>query len=197
MLRRALAPGVAGGDFDVALRAADHDGDELSMATGRDVGFDQRVGLVLDRLGVGGAALGDRSAYLMAEQAALALTHPPRPLTHRLPQLLAAVAERMPVVLTSNTGMLPGELMRKLLRLAGFRDDLGMVFSNEVGAAKPSREIFDIAVGVVAVPAPDVLHVGDNPVADVRGAGAAGLRTLLVEPDGVALAARLETIARA
>lgn len=194
MLRISLAPLVSGRDFDVALRVADRDGDELSMETGRDVGFDQRVGLVLDRLGVGAAALGDRSAYLMARQAELALAHPPRPLTPRLPQLLALVVERMPVVLTSNTGMLPGELMRKLLRLAGFRDDLGMVFSNEVGAAKPAREIFDLAVRVVAVAAEDVLHVGDNPVADVRGAAAAGLRTMLVEPDGVALAARLEAI---
>ncbi|WP_343048595.1 HAD family hydrolase [Allobranchiibius huperziae] len=195
MLRSALAPGVAAGDFDVALRTADRDGDELSMATGRDVGFDQRVGLVLDRLGVGASALGDRSAYLLARQAELASAQPPRPLTPSLPSLLGAVAERMPVVLTSNTGMLPGELMRKLLRLAGFADDLWMVFSNEVGAAKPSREIFDVAVDLVGLPAGEVLHIGDNPVADVEGARAAGLQTLLVEPDGMALAARLQTMA--
>ena len=196
MLRAALAPRVAGHDFDVALRAADRESDEVSMASGRDVGFEQRVTVVLERVGVGAEGLGDRSAHLMEQQARLALAHPPRPLTPRLPDLLSAVAERMPVVLTSNTGMLPGELMRTLLRLAGFRDDLGMVFSNEVGAAKPAAAIFRIAVDLVGVPAADVLHVGDNPVADIQGAGAAGLRTLLVEPDGMALAARLETIAR-
>lgn len=195
LLRAAFAPGVRLADFDVALRAADRDSDEMSMSTGRDVGFDQRVALALDRLGVSSAALSGRSAVLMQQQAVLALAHPPRLLTPLLPELLAAVAAQMPVVLTSNTGMLPGALMRKLLRLAGFAgDDLSMVFSNEVGAAKPALEIFEVAVAAVEVPAAQVLHIGDNPIADVRGGQEAGLMTLLVAPDGVALAARLEAL---
>lgn len=165
------------------------------MATGRDVGFTARVSLALERLGVSGASLPDRSAYLMAQQAALALVHPPRPATPALPELVAAVGRQMPVVLTSNTGMLPGELMRKLLRLAGFSGDLAMVFSNEVGAAKPAPEIFGIAVAALGVPAADVLHIGDNPVADVRGACDAGLQAMLVDPDGQGLQAHLQAVA--
>lgn len=165
------------------------------MTTGRDVGFDARVSLALERLEVGSESLPDRSAYLMQQQARLALAHPPRPLVPQLPALVSALTPLLPVVLTSNTGMLPGVLMRELLGLAGFAgDDLAMVFSDEVGAAKPSREIFGVAVAVVGVSAAQVLHVGDNPVADVQGGHDAGLQTLLVAPDGVALAAHLSAL---
>lgn len=195
LLRAAFAPDVCLADFDAALRAADRDSDEMSMTTGCDVGFDARVELTLARLGVSAAGLAGRSAELVQQQAVLALAHPPRPLTPLLPQLLAAVAAQMPVVFTSNTGMLPGTLMRKLLQLAGFAvDELPMVFSNEVGAAKPAREIFDIAVAAAGVPADQVLHIGDNPLADVQGGRDAGLMTLLVSPDGVALEAELEEL---
>ncbi|MEO8850426.1 MAG: HAD family hydrolase [Allobranchiibius sp.] len=195
LLRAAFAPAVSLADFDAALRAADRDSDELSMSTGRDVGFDARVELTLARLDVSCTGLTGRSAELMQQQAVLALAHPPRPLTPLLPGLLTAVAAQMPVVLTSNTGMLPGVLMRKLLRLAGFEvDDLSMIFSNEVGAAKPAREIFAVAVAAVGVSAEQVLHIGDNPIADVQGGQNAGLMTLLVAPDGVALAAELEEL---
>lgn len=168
------------------------------MTTGLDVGFNARIQLALQRLGVHDAVLASlpqRSEFLMAEQAALAMSHPPRPLAPQLPVLVASVARSMPVVLTSNTGMLPGVLMRDLLRLAGFAVDLlAMVFSNEVGVAKPAQGIFDVAVRAVGVPADQVLHVGDNPVADLQGGQDAGLQTLLVAPDGLALTACLEGI---
>ncbi|MEO8750751.1 MAG: HAD family hydrolase [Allobranchiibius sp.] len=195
LLRAEFAPGVTPAQFDTALRGADRAADETCMTTGLDVGFDARVCLALQRLAVRSDTVPDRSAQLMARQTTLAMAHPPRPLAPELPTLVAAAARRMPIVLTSNTGMLPGVLMRDLLRLAGFDvDDLAMVFSNEVGAAKPAREIFDIAVRAVGVPAAQVLHVGDNPVADVQGGADAGLQTLLVAPDGIALAARLREI---
>lgn len=198
LLRAEFAPSVAPDEFDIALRTADRDADETCMTTGLDVGFDSRVSLALQRLGVDAAVLASlpqRSQFLMTAQAALAMGHPPRPLTPELPVLVAAVARSMPVVLTSNTGMLPGVLMRDLLRLAGFGvDNLTTVFSDEVGVAKPAQEIFDVAVRAVGVPADLVLHIGDNPVADVRGGRDAGLQTLLVAPDGLAFAACLERI---
>lgn len=198
MLRAEFAPSVSPGEFDIALRSADRDADETCMTTGLDVGFDARVSLALERLGLDDALLArlpGRSQVLTAAQAALAMVHPPRPLTPELPVLVAGVARMMPVVLTSNTGMLPGALMRDLLRLAGFGvDDLAMVFSNEVGVAKPAREIFDVAVRAVGVSADQVLHVGDNPQADVQGGRDAGLQTLLVAPNGLALAHYLEEL---
>lgn len=48
--------------------------------------------------------------------------------------------------------------------------------AREVGAPKPSLQIFNAAVERLGVAAHEVLHVGDDPALDVAGARAAGLR---------------------
>jgi len=48
------------------------------------------------------------------------------------------------------------------------------------GAAKPAREVFDMAVQVGGASAEQTLHVGDHPLFDVDGARGAGLRTAWV-----------------
>ncbi|NHN56250.1 HAD family hydrolase [Calidifontibacter sp. DB0510] len=199
MLRRALAPSVAADRFDATLRAADRDADEICMTRGRDVGFTERLDLALARLGAG-AVIPEQVDDLMAAQADLARTHHPRPLHPDLPGLVAAAAAAKAVVLTSNTGMLPGSLMRELLALAGFPAGLGEVFSNETGWAKPAPQIFACTIEMArnldetCEGARFVIHLGDNPVADVDGATAAGLRALLVAPDGEGTAAALRQL---
>ena len=48
------------------------------------------------------------------------------------------------------------------------------------GAAKPARQVFDLAVQVGGASAEQTLHVGDHPLYDVDGARSAGLRTAWV-----------------
>ncbi len=48
------------------------------------------------------------------------------------------------------------------------------------GAAKPARQVFDMAVEVGGATAEQTLHVGDHPLYDVEGARGAGLRTAWV-----------------
>ncbi len=48
------------------------------------------------------------------------------------------------------------------------------------GAAKPARQVFDMAVQVGGASAEQTLHVGDHPQYDVDGARSAGLRTAWV-----------------
>lgn len=52
-----------------------------------------------------------------------------------------------------------------------------VVAASAVGVAKPAKKIFDVAVRKCGVPAHEILHVGDHPVADVDGGRRAGLRT--------------------
>lgn len=56
----------------------------------------------------------------------------------------------------------------------------GSVSAAIAGAAKPAREIFDMAVAVGGAAAAETLHVGDHPSYDVDGARKAGLRTAWV-----------------
>jgi putative hydrolase of the HAD superfamily len=48
------------------------------------------------------------------------------------------------------------------------------------GAAKPARQVFDMAVQVGGASAEQTLHVGDHPQFDIDGARSAGLRTAWV-----------------
>ncbi len=50
------------------------------------------------------------------------------------------------------------------------------IFSRDHGVAKPAPAIFHAACARLNVPADCVLHVGDDPVHDIAGARAAGLR---------------------
>lgn len=59
-----------------------------------------------------------------------------------------------------------------------------IMVSREVGSSKPARGIFEHAVRKLGLPPGAVLHVGDSLAMDVRGARAAGLRTLLLQRAG-------------
>ncbi|GAB3579900.1 HAD family hydrolase [Calidifontibacter terrae] len=197
LLRSALVPQVDSERFDAVMREADREADEISMGRGADVGFVERIELTLARLEA--KVVQPPYEELFRQQQQLALEHHPLPLDERLPGLVASLAGTMPVVLTSNTGMLPGSLMRHLLQLAGFPPIAG-IFSNEVDWAKPDRRIFAATLELIAriegepIGPGDVLHIGDNPVADADGARSAGLQTVLVRPNGEDTAAALEAL---
>ena len=53
----------------------------------------------------------------------------------------------------------------------------GAVTATDVGAAKPAREIFEVAIERSGYSAIEILHVGDHPETDVDGARNAGMQT--------------------
>jgi len=56
--------------------------------------------------------------------------------------------------------------------------------SSEAGYSKPQREIFDLAVRSLGIPASDVLLVGDSLRDDVEAALRAGLAAILIDRSG-------------
>ncbi len=65
----------------------------------------------------------------------------------------------------------------------------GALSSAEVGAAKPDRRIFDLALELAGARAADAVHAGDSVEADVHGAIAAGITPVLVHREGEAVGA--------
>ncbi len=64
----------------------------------------------------------------------------------------------------------------------------GIIASAKVGSEKPAKAIFEEALRVSGVPRDRVVHVGNDPIADVRGAIEAGIDAVLVDRNG-----RIET----
>jgi putative hydrolase of the HAD superfamily len=86
---------------------------------------------------------------------------------------LAALRRTCPLAVVSNfDGRLAGLLAD--LAIASAVD--AIVWSSDVGAAKPDRAIFAAAARALGVPLASLLHVGDDPAVDVAGAEGAGAR---------------------
>ena len=60
------------------------------------------------------------------------------------------------------------------------------ISSRSFGKAKPAAEIFHAACAGLGLPADEVLHVGDDALVDVVGAGEAGLRSAWLNRSGAA-----------
>lgn len=93
----------------------------------------------------------------------------------------AWLAKRIPVAVISNTGYIPGHLLRDALK------NLGIVptycyFSDEIGVGKPAPDMF---TPIYQLPnltdAKNVLHVGDSYPADYLGASATGFSAVLYD----------------
>ncbi|HKZ90394.1 MAG TPA: HAD family hydrolase [Thermoplasmata archaeon] len=107
------------------------------------------------------------------------LARPPILFPHVSATLARLKREGYKVGLVSNTGRTWGRFLRPL------QDELGIgrhfdvrVFSDEVGARKPLRVIFDAALRDLRLPPERVVHVGDDAVADIEGAKGAGMRAI-------------------
>jgi len=159
---------------------------------GRDVPVDDHVRAVLREIDAG---LPDRLpapalAELVDAYARPATLVPPTVDTGALSALETLSARGYTLAVVSNTMRTPGAALRKVLeryRLLGFFKHA--TFSDEVGVRKPVPEIFALTLRALNGDARRALHVGDDPVLDVGGARAAGMRVVQVTRSRAAVAA--------
>lgn len=98
---------------------------------------------------------------------------------HIGPTLAALKRSGLRVGLISNTGRTWGRFLRPI------QDDLGIgkyfddrVFSDEIGIRKPEPAIFERSLEHLELRPEEVVHVGDDLVADVAGSKALGIRAV-------------------
>jgi len=86
----------------------------------------------------------------------------------------------------SNTGFIRGKTLREVLKRLGLFDFFDFhIYSDEVGMSKPNTELFKLMLNKVSelgkncAPS-DIVHIGDNDIADVKGAEIAGITGILI-----------------
>jgi HAD superfamily hydrolase (TIGR01509 family) len=166
----------------------------------RDLTTRRQLEILIDLLDEGLVATLDATTWDALERAYVEPIHetPPLPGPHTLPVLDWLAQHGYRLGLISNTGRTPGVAMRRLLATYGLLDRFAVtIFSNEEGLLKPRRELFERAAERLGLPPAQIVHVGDNPVADVAGAKAAGMRAILLggQPASVLPDAQITTLA--
>lgn len=160
----------------------------MNELIGKNVDTFELYALILNDLDV---HVSDMSAEkftgFYAETEALFWRYKPELILEKLPFTLEALhKEGITMNILSNTGFIRGANLRKLLdfyelsRFFSFQ-----VYSDEVSLSKPNYLIFDKVFTEISKTTTlvknQVLHVGDNPEADVKGAAAYGFETWLIQ----------------
>ena len=103
--------------------------------------------------------------------------------------LLASLKESglSTVSLLSNTGFIKGRTLRKVLSALELDQYLDFqLYSDEVRLSKPSQAFFQLMLDHIdrqkhtELELHDIIHIGDNPVADLQGAATFGIHSVLI-----------------
>ncbi len=162
---------------------------ETLWTTQRDVGTRGQVRILLECLGLDGAASEDDQIMRALDEAYCL------PILSAMPvanvgagETLAAFSARgLKLALICNTGRTPGTMLRIVLERLGLARFLSVLtFSDEVGLRKPHSEIFLRTLAALEVPPSCAAHVGDDVTTDIAGACGVGMRAVhLCHPGGV------------
>ena len=112
----------------------------------------------------------------------LFLEYPPQFLNDNIPTILFYLIEdNYTLNLSSNTGFIEGEILRKALsKMDVLKYFNFLVFSDEIEVSKPSSYFFQKVYDGVGGDKKAILHIGDNPKADYQGAKNFGFDALLI-----------------
>ncbi len=149
----------------------------------RDVPVERHVGAILEAVDARlPARLAARTMQALVEAYARpALLVPPAVDEGARGALEALAGCGVTLCVVSNTMRTPGAALRELLRGYGLLDYFAhLTFSDECGIRKPDPEIFRLTLRAAGAPVETAVHVGDDPVLDVEGARAAGMRVIQV-----------------
>ncbi len=130
---------------------------------------------LLDSLGARGDPAAVSASYLRA-------------LSRRAPflpharEVLEKLARRAPLCLVTN-GLT--EVQRGRIQATGIGGLFAaVIISEEIGISKPDPRFFLLAAEALALPAEDLLCIGDSPSTDIAGAAAAGIDACWYSPKG-------------
>ncbi|EOR96475.1 putative dehalogenase-hydrolase [Arcticibacter svalbardensis MN12-7] len=98
--------------------------------------------------------------------------------------------------LLSNTGFIKGKTLRKIMTHLELDQLLDFqLYSDEVRMSKPNPHFFQLMLDTINrnrhmdLDLNDIIHVGDNPLADIKGAEAIGIKSMLINSNHLTISA--------
>ncbi|MDO7742809.1 MAG: HAD family hydrolase [Pedobacter sp.] len=126
---------------------------------------------------------------LYNEIEALLFNYPPLIYCDHTKNTLAKLKESgdVTVSILSNTGFIRGKTLRKVLMMLELDPMLDFqLYSDEVRLSKPNKAFFQLMLDSIdrkkhkQIELHEIVHIGDNPVADILGATTAGIKSVLI-----------------
>lgn len=188
MLRPA---GIDRNEFARAVLDAEHRANENCINNPVHFGPRERLALVTSHFGLP-ELTDEQFTRFYREQSERFLQYPPELIRRDTIEVLQTLSKDYVLACLSNTGFVNGAEMRPTLRNLGVLDFLKVqIFSDEAGLNKPHRAIFEKLTEAIGCEPHEVLHIGDDRVADYEGALAAGLQAIHISDPNMPLRAIL------
>lgn len=161
---------------------------KISEKTGNHIEREEVFLLMLDALGKDIDSIGkEELIQFFQEVDGLFLNNMPVLLWENIEGILIEIkAKEKTASILSNTAFIHGDSLRTVLEHLGLAQYFSfMIFSDEVKAAKPNIAVFDIMFnkinGLREINKEQILHIGDNKIADYDGAKIFGVNSKLVK----------------
>jgi len=173
-LQKAFNPaGFSVGQIMEIVQNTDKVSDRLNEISGGKVPTNQMYRRILQQLGNDTELISDRLlTQIKSEIHDMFMHFLPGFLNPGITQMLHILnGEGYTLNISSNTGFIEGSTIAKTLKQLGISEYFVFcVFSDEIGASKPSPRFYGNVFDKVNVAKEEVLHVGDNFKADYEGA---------------------------
>ncbi|UTA66912.1 MULTISPECIES: HAD family hydrolase [Emticicia] len=163
----------------------------INEKTGKNIDADEMYLMVIYLINDGSAAFLDINLEkLYQEMETLVFNYLPILYSNETPEILKRIKESniSTIGILSNTAFIKGQTLRRVLeklQIAQYFDF--QLYSDEVGLSKPNRSFFDVMIQTAfdshnesPIKLNDIIHIGDNPKADIEGGLLAGVNVFQI-----------------
>ena len=175
-------------EVGTAIRYYDVLCNNISEKTGIHINTNQIYCFILSALGVNIENVnGQQFDEFYNESEVLFMKYKPELIYPNINTLFKKIqAEEKTMSILSNTAFIKGESLKKLLAYYEVYDYFSFqLYSDEIGLTKPNIEVFNLIYEKVKlskkINKQDIVHIGDNKIADYIGATKAGFNSILIE----------------
>jgi len=189
-------------DIEQAFRQVDIMCNNINERTGQNIDAIEMYLMVISMINDYKVNLHDIDIEaLYAEMETLVFEYLPKVYCEDTIQVLSAIRQRQCTAnILSNTGFIKGITLRKVLqalRLDTYFDF--QLYSDEVGMSKPNRSFFELmkteAMSLNTLQPQQIIHIGDNPLADIAGASAAGIASFQIHSNNISITNLINNVA--
>ena len=169
-------------DFQELIKSVDDFLDQTTDKNGQQFGCVARTEMLAERVKF---TQNIDYEFLYNEINYYFVKYPPLLIEPALPEILRFWrAQGKQIVLLSNTGFVEGKSIRSVFNAMNISDLFHhLFFSDEHDMAKPQAAFFEKITQHCNCAAHEILHIGDNPLADYAGAKNAGMNALVFSPE--------------